>query len=220
MAPYGVALRWRKRLWVPNWSSTAVTCGIAGHRSWGMIVGRGGTTAVSHLPAGHGLAGTAGPQRTIKECRDSRIGARGRCITPPGAQTATVLGRPGSVFAAPALGRLIRGRVRPLISLAHPAPNQVPRLVRATPPRLVPALSVLLFERDRATSVNRLGQGAKPNGSQQKVSNPLTCDATRAHDAAIREHVTAPVDTARHGLRTFGTKRSAARSRSVQSTYV
>jgi putative transposase len=44
-------------LWVPNWSSTAVTCGIAVQWSWGMIVGRGGTTAVSDLPAGPGLAG-------------------------------------------------------------------------------------------------------------------------------------------------------------------
>ena len=47
-------------LWVPNWSSMAVTCGIAARWSWGMIVGRGGTTVVSDLPAGHGLAGTAG----------------------------------------------------------------------------------------------------------------------------------------------------------------
>ena len=43
------------------------------------------------------VMGTAGPQRTIKECRDSRVAARGRCVTPPGMQTATVLGRPGSV---------------------------------------------------------------------------------------------------------------------------
>jgi hypothetical protein len=36
-------------LWVPNWPSTAVTCGIAARWPWGMIVGRGGTTAVSDL---------------------------------------------------------------------------------------------------------------------------------------------------------------------------
>ena len=36
-------------LWVPNWSSTAVTCGIAGRWSWGVIVGRGGSPAVSEL---------------------------------------------------------------------------------------------------------------------------------------------------------------------------
>jgi predicted ATP-dependent endonuclease of OLD family len=59
-------------VWVPNWSSTAATCGIAVRWSWGMIVGRGGTTAVSDLPAGPGLAGTAGPQRTIKERRNPR----------------------------------------------------------------------------------------------------------------------------------------------------
>jgi hypothetical protein len=43
-----------------------VTCGIAGQWSSGIIVDRGGTTAISDLPAAHGLAGTAGPQRTIK----------------------------------------------------------------------------------------------------------------------------------------------------------
>jgi hypothetical protein len=33
-------------LWVPNWPSTSVTCGIAGQWRSGMIVGRGGTTTV------------------------------------------------------------------------------------------------------------------------------------------------------------------------------
>jgi hypothetical protein len=48
-------------VWVPNSSSTAVTCGLA--RRWlsGMIVGRGSTTALSHLPAAGGVAWTAGP---------------------------------------------------------------------------------------------------------------------------------------------------------------
>src|SRR5437763_9964403 len=50
----------RPSLWVPNWPSTAVTCDIAVRWSSGMIVGRGGTTAVPDLPAGHGVAGTAG----------------------------------------------------------------------------------------------------------------------------------------------------------------
>ncbi|MCA1694063.1 MAG: hypothetical protein LC749_04660, partial [Actinobacteria bacterium] len=43
-----------RRLWVPNWPSTAVTCGIPGQLPSGMIVGRGGTTAVSDLPTGPG----------------------------------------------------------------------------------------------------------------------------------------------------------------------
>src|SRR5437588_6702855 len=89
-----------QHLWVPNWSSMAVTCGIAARWSWGMIVGRGGTTAVSDLPAGHGLAGTAGPQRTIKERGNPRAATRGRRVTPSGAQTATVLGGPGGVGGA------------------------------------------------------------------------------------------------------------------------
>jgi hypothetical protein len=57
---------------VPNWPSTAVTCGIAGQWRSGMIVGRGGTTAISDLPAAHGLARTARPQRTIEKRRDPR----------------------------------------------------------------------------------------------------------------------------------------------------
>jgi hypothetical protein len=57
-----------------------------------MIVGRGGTTALSDLPAAHGLAGTARPQRTIKERRDPRAAPRGHRVTPPGQQTTTVLG--------------------------------------------------------------------------------------------------------------------------------
>jgi hypothetical protein len=81
-----------QHLWVPNWPSTAVTYGIAGPWSWAMIVGRGGTTAVSDLPAVHGLAGTAGPQRTIKQRRDPHAAPRGHRITPPGQQTTTVLG--------------------------------------------------------------------------------------------------------------------------------
>ena len=41
--------------------------------------------------------GPAGSQRTIEGRRDSRAAPRGRPVTPPGAQTAIVLGRPGSV---------------------------------------------------------------------------------------------------------------------------
>jgi hypothetical protein len=48
-------------LWVPNGSSTAVTCGIAGGWSSGMIADRDGTTSLSDLPAAHGLARIAGP---------------------------------------------------------------------------------------------------------------------------------------------------------------
>ena len=62
-------------LWVPNWSSMAVTCGVAGQWRSGMIVGRGGTTAVPDLPPGPGLARSAGPQRTIEECGDPRASA-------------------------------------------------------------------------------------------------------------------------------------------------
>jgi hypothetical protein len=61
-----------------------------------MIVGRGGTTAISDLPTAHSLAGTAGSQRTLEECGDPRAPARGRRVTPPG-ETATVLGGPGGV---------------------------------------------------------------------------------------------------------------------------
>jgi hypothetical protein len=69
-------------VWVPNWSSTAVTCGISGQWPLGMIVGRGGTTAVSNLPTSHGLAGTAGPQRPIKERGNPRAAPRSHRVTP------------------------------------------------------------------------------------------------------------------------------------------
>jgi transposase len=82
---------------VPNWSSTTVTCGIVVRWSSGMIVGRGGTTAVSDLPTSHGLARTAGPRRTIEKRGKPRASPRGRPVTPPGQQTLTVLGRPGRV---------------------------------------------------------------------------------------------------------------------------
>jgi hypothetical protein len=54
------------------------------------------------------VMGTAGPQRTIKECRDSRVAARGRCVTPPGMQTATVLGRVASQERCKKPGRGLR----------------------------------------------------------------------------------------------------------------
>ena len=53
----------------------------------GMIACRGGTTALSDLPTDRGLARSAGPQRAIEECRDSRVTSRGCPVTPPGAQT-------------------------------------------------------------------------------------------------------------------------------------
>jgi len=59
----------------------------------GHDVGRGGTIVVSDLPAGHGLAGTAGPQWAIEECGDPCAASRGGRVTPSGAQTATVPGR-------------------------------------------------------------------------------------------------------------------------------
>ena len=49
--------------------------------------------------------------------------------------------------------------------------------------------------------------GCQVDRSQQKVSNRPLRDATRAHDAATREHVAALVGTGRHALRAFGTKR-------------
>ena len=65
-------------LWVPNWSSTVVTCDIAGQWSSGMIVHCGTSTAVSDLPGTHRLARAAGPQLTIEERRDPGTAPRGR----------------------------------------------------------------------------------------------------------------------------------------------
>jgi putative transposase len=78
-----------------------------------MIVDRGGTTAVSDLSTAHSLAGTAGPQRTIKQRGNPRASARGRRVTPPGQQTPTVVGRPGRVRSLASEGmRILRTPVR------------------------------------------------------------------------------------------------------------
>ena len=47
-----------------------------------MIVGRGGTTAISDLSADPGLAGIVNSQRTLEECKDSRAAPRGRPAAP------------------------------------------------------------------------------------------------------------------------------------------
>jgi hypothetical protein len=62
-----------------------------------MIVGRGGTTVVSDLPADHGLAGTARPPDTIKECGNPRAAPRSLRVTPSGQQSTFVLGGPSGV---------------------------------------------------------------------------------------------------------------------------
>jgi hypothetical protein len=53
-------------VWVPNWSSTAVTCGILGQLPSGMIAGRGATTPLFDLPPVHGLVRAPGPQVPIE----------------------------------------------------------------------------------------------------------------------------------------------------------
>jgi hypothetical protein len=63
----------------------------------GVIVGRGGTTVVSDLPTGHGLARTVGSQRRIEKCGDPRAASRACRVAPPDEQAATVLGRPRGV---------------------------------------------------------------------------------------------------------------------------
>jgi hypothetical protein len=80
-------------LWVPNWSSMAVTCGIAVRWQWGMIVGRCGTTAVSDLPTVIAWLGLLARSAPSKKAEILVLRPRGCRVTPPGAQTATVLGR-------------------------------------------------------------------------------------------------------------------------------
>jgi hypothetical protein len=62
--------------YMPNSSSTAVTCGITRWGPSGMIADRGGTTAVSDLPTGDGLAGATRAQRNPRTrkflCSDTR----------------------------------------------------------------------------------------------------------------------------------------------------
>jgi len=70
-------------VWVPNWPSTALTCGIAGRWRSGMIAGRGDRTVVSDLPAGHVLAGTAGPQLRSKDVEILVLWHEVAVVTPP-----------------------------------------------------------------------------------------------------------------------------------------
>jgi hypothetical protein len=151
MKPTSIQARW---LWVPNWPSAAVTCGTAGRWPSGMIAGRGSTTAVSDVPTSDGLAGTAGSRRTIEERGNPRATARGRRITPPDAQTATVLGGSGGVCSTdpvtvPSL---------PIASDRHPghhlavapgsgeaALDSAPRPSKRRPPHPTRAASVVLW---------------------------------------------------------------------------
>lgn len=66
-------LRW---LWVPNSSSTAVTSSVARRWMSGLIVDRGGATAVSELPAAGGVAWPSGLCSRAKNQQALRQGKR------------------------------------------------------------------------------------------------------------------------------------------------
>ena len=90
------------------------------------------------------------------------------------------------MLATPALGRLIRGRVRPLISLAYLAPDQVPRLVRAAHMCLVPARvrSLAVQLRNTATRPTSIGPGRPPVARDVgKQPLPTTLPAVRDEEA-------------------------------------
>src|ERR687895_2421907 len=87
-------------MWVPNRSFTAVTCDIAGQGPSCMIARCGTATAVSKLPPAHCLALPTGPQLTDEERGDPGVAARGCRAPSPGAQTATILGRPSCLCGA------------------------------------------------------------------------------------------------------------------------
>jgi hypothetical protein len=96
--------------------------------------------------------------------------------------------------------------VCPLIALAYPAPKQVPRLVRAAPPRLVPAAWLLSLAEHTSSRSSKLGQGAKLN----EVSESQQPIVTGCHHSTRRGGPRARgglVDTGRHAVRAFGTKR-------------
>jgi hypothetical protein len=75
-----LVLRHQVSVWVPNRSSTAVTCGSTGHWLSGMIASRDGTTALSDLPTAYGLARSAGPEFTIEECGNPGAAPRGAVL--------------------------------------------------------------------------------------------------------------------------------------------
>jgi hypothetical protein len=97
--------------------------------------------------------------------------------------------------------------VRPLISLANPARNQVPSLVRIACVPLVPSsIRGALNSTQQIQFVEVQARSDTGHRSQQKVSNSSSRVATRASGAAIHEHVTTPIATGHHAVRAFGTK--------------
>jgi hypothetical protein len=117
------------------------------------------------------------------------------------------------VFAAPALGRRIMGRVRPLISLAYPAPNQVPRLVRAAPPQLVHSLGTV-FTRAQQLQLVEAWRGAKLIRVSKK-------SATDRHGLLPEHLARRPTSTPQHPLILVITlyARSGRRGRGFESRH-
>lgn len=161
----------RLGLWVPNWSSTVVTCDIAGQWSSGVIACCSTATAVSDLPVAHRLARPADPQLTIEERGDPGVAApRGRCAPSPDGQTAAVLGRPGSVrgpdpVTAPRLAECIGSLPRHGLAVA-PGPGDrrwiQPAGVNTV---LLHRLSVPFVVEYATRCVHLLGVTANPSGA-------------------------------------------------------
>lgn len=75
-----------------------------------------------------------------------------------------------------------RGRVRPLISCAYPARHQVPRLVHASHPRLVPASFMPSLADHKSSRSTKLDRGAELT----RVSKKSATDRYRL----LPEHMT------------------------------
>ena len=93
------------------------------------------------------------------------------------------------MLPTPALGRLLRGRVRPLISLPQPARHQVPRLVCAVCARLVSGQRVV-----RSCTAAKYSNDANQHRPNTPARSPRRTETTSSDFRAENSH-----GTGRHG---------------------
>jgi len=118
------------------------------------------------------------------------------------------------VLATPALGRFIRERVRPLISLTYPVPNQVPRLVHSALTQLVPTACMLSLNRTQQLQLVEARTGHPLSGVSKK-------SATERHGMPPEHPARRSTSTPQHPLIRVVTlyARSGRRGRGFKSRH-
>ena len=156
-----------------------------------MIADRGGTTALSHLPAARGMARTAGPQFQVKERGDPRAPARGRRATPPGQATAPVVGGSGGVrgadpAAVPGLPAASDRHTRHDLAVA-PGPGQA-TLDPAPPPHRRPSHGTRTAPVGSATSLGELLLGLPADPRRTRRARLPDCGEHGVVDPEASRH--------------------------------